>query len=186
MECTLKESLACRDHVKVSHPSCKLTFNNLFTKRSHPCSLSPTKALLKEIFSGEVLNTSATVACRLQTMLNNDGNWNLNIWSPNHMSIPESSFLPSVRNTRQSPYCTRQRLCRVRHSANSTRDSCDGEEGFAECLFSGTRQSLCHVPKCSRQNKLRGPVKLLVTRALPSARRKGTRQSPLLCRVLSS
>jgi len=108
MECTLKESLACRDHVKVSHPSCKLTFNNLFTKRSHPCSLSPTKALLKEIFSGEVLNTSATVACRLQTMLNKDGNWNLNIWSPNHMSIPESSFLPSVRNTRQSLYCTRQ------------------------------------------------------------------------------
>jgi len=108
MECTLKESLACRDHVKVSHPSCKLTFNNLFTKRSHPCSLSPTKALLKEIFSGEVLNTSVTVACCLQTMLNKDGNWNLNIWSPNHMSIPESSFLPSVRNTRQSPYCTRQ------------------------------------------------------------------------------
>ena len=119
MECTLKESLACRDHVKVSHPSCKLTFNNLFTKRSHPCSLSPTKALLKEIFSGEVLNTSATVACRLQTMLNKDGNWNLNIWSPNHMSILESSFLLSVRNTRQTPHAIVVTMKKVLPSAFS-------------------------------------------------------------------
>ena len=58
---TVKET-ACKDYVKVCLLSCILTFNNLFTKQSHPCILSPTKALLKEIFSGVVLNTSATVS----------------------------------------------------------------------------------------------------------------------------
>ena len=58
---TVKEP-ACKDYVKVCLLSCILTFNNLFSKQSQPCILSPTKALLKEIFSGVVLNTSATVA----------------------------------------------------------------------------------------------------------------------------
>jgi len=62
-------------------------------------------------------------------------------------------------------------------------DSYDGEEGFAKYLFSGTRQNLCRVPKCSWQNKVRGLAKLPVTGTLPSARWKGTRQSSLLCRV---
>jgi hypothetical protein len=82
--------------------------------------------------------------------------------------------------------CPKHSAKSLLHSANSTRDSCDDEEGFAECLFSDTRQSLCRVPKCSRQNKVRGPAKLSVTRTLPSARQKDTRQSPLLCHVPSS
>ena len=86
IECTVKQPLACRDQMKVSLPSCKLMFNNISTIRSQSCSLSPTKALLKEIFSGVVLNTSATVACRRQTILNRVGNWNFNVLFPSHMS----------------------------------------------------------------------------------------------------
>ena len=36
-------------------------------------------------------------------------------------SLRESVALPSARGTQQSPICTRQRLCRVLHSAKNTR-----------------------------------------------------------------
>ena len=71
-------------------------FNNISTIRSQSCSLSPTKALLKEIFSGVVLNTSATTACRRQTMLNREGNWDFNVWLPSHMSSQNRIYEPSL------------------------------------------------------------------------------------------
>ena len=80
----VKEPLVCKDYVKVSLLSYKLTFNKLFTK-SHPCILSLTKALVKEIFSGVVLNTSTTGACCLRIMLNRDENWDFSVWSHKHM-----------------------------------------------------------------------------------------------------
>ena len=43
IEFTVKQSLACRDQVKVSLPSCKLMFNNISTTQSQSCSLSPLK-----------------------------------------------------------------------------------------------------------------------------------------------
>ena len=92
---TVKEP-ACKDYVKVCLLSCILTFNNLFTKQSQPCILSPTKALLKEIFSGVVLNTLATVACRRRTMLNREGNWDFNVRLPSHMSSQNRICEPSL------------------------------------------------------------------------------------------
>ena len=96
----MKQPLACWDQMKVSLPSYKLMFNNISTIRSQSCSLSPTKALLKEIFSGVVLNTSATVACRRRTMLNREGNWDFNVRLPSHMSSQNRICEPSLSEKR--------------------------------------------------------------------------------------
>ena len=59
-------------------------------------------------------------------------------------SLPDSVALPSDRGTRQSPICTRQRLCRVLHSAKkeSAKTSLPSVfcralgKAFAECRHS--------------------------------------------------
>ena len=74
-------------------------------------------------------------------------------------TLRESVALPSARGTRQSPICTRQRLCRVLHSAKNTRQinrrqrhlcrvSCRAlGKAFAEC-----RHSAKLKPKKTRKN----------------------------------
>ena len=49
--------------------------------------------------------------------------------------------------TRQSLKYTRQRLCRVPHSAKDTRQKINRQRAFVECFLSGNRQSLCRVPE---------------------------------------
>ena len=49
----------------------------------------------------------------------------------------------SCCGTRQRHYCSRQRLCRVPHSAKAPRQILGRQR--AECLLSGTRQRLCLV-----------------------------------------
>ena len=53
------------------------------------------------------------------------------------VALPDSVNLPSARGTRQSPIYTRQRALGKKRV---------GKDVFAECLLSGTRQSLCRVP----------------------------------------
>ena len=55
---------------------------------------------------------------------------------PNH-SLPDSVNLPSARGTRQSPICTRQRLCRVLHSAKSTRQKKSRQRRLCRVSFVG-------------------------------------------------
>ncbi|TVU49211.1 hypothetical protein EJB05_00509, partial [Eragrostis curvula] len=62
-------------------------------------------------------------------------------------SLQETWSLPSARGTRQSSFYTRQRVCRVLHSANTRRQTALGKAGFAECFLSGTRQRFCRVSK---------------------------------------
>ena len=89
-------------------------------------------------------------------------------------ALLDSDALPSGCSTRQSPKYTRQRLCRVPHSAMATRKKMAGKAAFAESHLSGTRQSFCRVPS---QPPAKKTAQETVTAALPSANPNGTRQS---------
>ena len=54
-----------------------------------------------------------------------------------HGSLPDSVNLPSARGTRQSPICTRQRLCQVLHSANNTRQKMRRQRRLCRVSFVG-------------------------------------------------
>ena len=73
--------------------------------------------------------------------------------------------------TRQSPICTRQRLCRVPHTAKSTRHS-DVGKGV-----------VCRVPKLTHGKKKQKTWEVTWRPPLPCACRRGTRQSSNVCRV---
>ena len=62
-------------HTKTSLPCCKIILAILVTRWSHSSSLFPTKALLNSTLRVTELNTSATFACFLWTMLNKVGYW---------------------------------------------------------------------------------------------------------------
>jgi hypothetical protein len=72
-----------------------LTLKSLATKLCQSLSLSPTKALRKEMFRGVELRTSTTVAYCLRTILYRDGYWDLNVWLPSHMSSHNLICIPS-------------------------------------------------------------------------------------------
>ena len=72
-----------------------------------------------------------------------------------HHTLLETRSLPSAWSTRQRPYCTRQRLCRVPHSAKSKRQS------------RIRRRVLCRVPFVGHSAKKIGRQPL--TASLPSA-----------------
>jgi len=75
---------------------------------------------------------------------------------PSH-PLPDWPCLPSVEYTRQSPFCTRQRICRVWHSVKKV----TANAPLSSVFFSGTRQSLCRVSKSTRQifrNQIRKTV----------------------------
>ena len=57
--------------------------------------------------------------------------------------------MPCAKNTRQRPFCTRQSLCRVLHTAHGKQTS--GKRSFAVCHLSGTRQIICRVLKSTWQ-----------------------------------
>ena len=52
-------------------------------------------------------------------------------------SLPDSVALPSVMGTRQSLICTRQRLCRVLHSAKTTRQKMSRQRRLCRVSFVG-------------------------------------------------
>jgi hypothetical protein len=52
-------------------------------------------------------------------------------------SLPETGALPSARSTRQSPKNTRQRLCRVSHSAKKARQTVHRQSLLCQVLFLG-------------------------------------------------
>ena len=54
-----------------------------------------------------------------------------------YLYLPDSVNLPSARGTRQSPICTRQRLCRVLHSAKSTRQKKSRQRRLCRVSFVG-------------------------------------------------
>ena len=70
--------------------------------------------------------------------------------SRSHDSLPDSPALPSTPGTRQSLKYTRQRA----HSKKI-----NGKGLFAECYLSGTPQSICRVPKNTRQRKALDKIK---------------------------
>ena len=45
-------------------------------------------------------------------------------------TLPDSQALPSAKGTRRMPKCTRQRLCRVPHSAKNTQQKIDLQRCF--------------------------------------------------------
>ena len=104
----------------------------------------------------------------------------------------------SAQNTRQSLFCSQQRLCRVWHSANSTRQKKWWRNYFCWMSFLGYSAKFCRVSNRSRQSKAKTLAKPLLTDALSSARRKtlgkvgvfaecqksGTWQSLCVCRML--
>ena len=53
------------------------------------------------------------------------------------VALPDSVNLSSARGTRQSPICTRQRLCRVLHSAKSTRQKKSRQRRLCRVSFVG-------------------------------------------------
>jgi hypothetical protein len=63
--------------------------------------------------------------------------------------LPETGALPSARNTRQSLKNTRQRLCRVWHSANSVSAKPSLPSIFSRALG----KEVCRVPRSTRQRK---------------------------------
>ena len=65
-------------------------------------------------------------------------------WTYN-ATLRDTVDLPSARGTRQMPKNTRQTICRVLHSAYSTRHWFVGKQLFAECFLSHTRQMVCRV-----------------------------------------
>ena len=52
-------------------------------------------------------------------------------------TLPDSVALPSARGTRQRPICTRQRLCRVLHSAKATRQKMGRQRRLCRVSFVG-------------------------------------------------
>ena len=52
-------------------------------------------------------------------------------------SLLDSGSLPSAWGTRQRPDCTRQSLCRVRHSAKKTRQKIDRQSPLCRVSFIG-------------------------------------------------
>ena len=78
------------------------------------------------------------------------------------------------QSTRQSPICTRQRAHGIQTSAKAS---------FAVCHLSGTRQSLCRVPKLTHGKKKQKTWEVTWRPPLPCVCRRGTRQSSNVCRV---
>ena len=66
--------------------------------------------------------------------------------------LPDSVNLPSARGTRQSPIYTRQRLCRVLHSANATRQKMGRQRRL--CRVSFVRHSAKPLPSARHSAKL--------------------------------
>jgi hypothetical protein len=56
-----KDPFACKGRIIMSLPSCRFIFTSLNTRLCHSCNLPHTNALLKDIFKGEELSTSATI-----------------------------------------------------------------------------------------------------------------------------
>jgi hypothetical protein len=74
IDLTVKLSLLLKVHVAVSFPTCRFTFAIVAIRLFHSNNLFPISDLLKETLRGVVLNTLATVACFLWTMLYKFGN----------------------------------------------------------------------------------------------------------------
>ena len=55
----------------------------------------------------------------------------------NQQSLLDSGSLPSAIGTQQRPNCTRQSLCRVRHSAKNTRQKNDRQSPLCRVSFIG-------------------------------------------------
>lgn len=87
MDLTENTPFLWRDHTNIFLPSWRFTCTILVTRSCHSKSLAPTKDLLKDILSGDVLKTSATVACFFRTMLYKFGYWDFNVRFPNHVSF---------------------------------------------------------------------------------------------------
>ena len=63
--------------------------------------------------------------------------------------------MPSARGTRQSPICTRQRLCRVLHSAKDTRQKMGRQRCLCRVFFVGSaRHSAKPLPSARHSAKL--------------------------------
>jgi hypothetical protein len=98
-------------------------------------------------------------------------------------SLPESQALPSARSTRQSPKNTRQKLCRVSHSAKKARHTVHRRSLLCRVLF------LEHSEKrfAERQRALgkeKQPLRRRVTETAALLSVPGdTRQRSYLCRV---
>jgi hypothetical protein len=89
-------------------------------------------------------------------------------------TLQETSALSSARSTRQSLKNTRQKLCRVWHSAKKARQTVHRQSLLCRVLF------LCRLPGSTRQRK--AAVTVTETASLPSVT-DDTRQRSYLCRV---
>jgi hypothetical protein len=98
-------------------------------------------------------------------------------------SLPETSALPSARSTRQSLKNTRQRLCRVWHSAKKARQTVHRQSLLCRVLFLGHSAKM--FAECQGAlGKEKQPLRRRVTEtaSLPSVT-GDTRQRSYLCRV---
>ena len=82
----MKDIFLFKLHRNLFVPSYREMCAKRATKLHHSISLFPTNVLLKLTLSGLELDTSATVACFLRTILNKFGYWSLKAWFPNHLS----------------------------------------------------------------------------------------------------
>ena len=88
------------------------------------------------------------------------------------------------QSTRQSPICTRQRLCRVPHTEKSTRHSDIGKGDVCGVPFSGhTSKPLPCAKADPRQKKKQKTWEVMWRPPLLCACKRGTRQSSNVCRV---
>jgi hypothetical protein len=100
-------------------------------------------------------------------------------------TLPETSALPSARSTRQSLKNTRQRFCRVWHSAKKARQTVHRQSLLCRVLFLG--HSTKRFAECQGAlGKEKQPLRRQVTEtaSLPSVM-DDTRQRSYLCRVSS-
>jgi hypothetical protein len=74
----VNKQVFCNVHTKIPLPCCRLTLAIIATRWFHSSSLFLTKALLNSTLRGIELNTSASFACFLLTMLNNVKYWVFN------------------------------------------------------------------------------------------------------------
>jgi hypothetical protein len=100
-----------------------------------------------------------------------------------YITLPESSHLPSAWSIRQNFKNTRQRLCRVSHSAKKARHTVHRQSLLCRVLF--LRHSVKRFTECQRaldKEKQLLRRRVMETASLPSVP-GDTRQRSYLCRV---
>ena len=103
--------------------------------------LATTSALITNMFYICLHHQSTTNPCTPPVVLLTSMAW-LHCFRrtsipPSTATLPDSVSLPSARGTRQSPIYTRQRLCRVLHSAKSTRQKKSRQRRLCRVSFVG-------------------------------------------------